>query len=419
MFKFIHSADIHLDSPMHRLDDYEGAPVDEFRQATRRAFEKLVDLALEEDVSFVLIAGDLYDGNWKDYNTGLYLVAQLKRFEVANIPVFVVAGNHDAASRITKNLSFPENVKMFASSRPDTFQLEDIRVAVHGQSYSSPAVKNNLAVNYPDPIAGYFNIGLLHTCATGREGHEAYAPCSLEDLRNKGYDYWALGHIHQYEILAEDPPIVFSGNTQGRHVRETDVKGCVVVNVDDAHRAELIFTPTDVVRWARAEVDVTSAQDPYEVIDLIRTHLEALYEEHGGMPLAVRVFVHGETAAHDEFLSDTERWEAEIRSAGNDVGNGGIWVEAIRIETESPASELALPKAGAMGELLEVFNELAGDENARRELLTELADLGKKLPRELKVDAGGLQFDDQWIAKVLNRVKPMLIRHLLHKEGVQ
>jgi DNA repair exonuclease SbcCD nuclease subunit len=418
MFKFIHAADIHLDSPMHRLDAYDGAPAEEFRQAVRRAFENLIRLALAEKVAFVLIAGDLFDGDWKDYNTGLYFAAQMNRLHNAGIPVFIIAGNHDAAGRITRDLRYPENVRRFPSDRAATFRLETLRVAVHGQSFSSPAVKKDLSIDYPDPVTGWFNIGLLHTCATGREGHEPYSPCSPEALRNKGYDYWALGHIHQHEILSRDPPIVFSGNIQGRHIRETGPKGCVMVSVDDAGRTEPEFTPLDVVRWAVAEVTVSGAKNTFEVIDRTRICMETLLEENDGMPMAVRVHVLGETEVHNELLANPDRWESEIRAAANDIGSGRIWVEKIRFETRPSSSERHLPKTGAMGELMDLFDTLAADPSARRQLIAELDDLEKKIPPELKDGEDAIRLDDpQWSAGLLARVKPMLIRHLLRREG--
>jgi len=221
MFRFLHAADIHLDSPLHKLDYYEGAPIDELRQATRRALDNLVQTAIRENVSFVLISGDLYDGDWKDYNTGLYFVSQTSKLRDAGIPVYIVAGNHDAAGKISRALRFPESVHLFPSQKPATLRINNIEVAIHGQSFASPAVKKDLSAKYPPPLPGFFNIGMLHTCATGREGHEPYAPCTLDGLRSKGYDYWALGHVHQHEVLMDDPLIVFPGNIQGRHVRET------------------------------------------------------------------------------------------------------------------------------------------------------------------------------------------------------
>ena len=169
--------------------------------ATRRALENLIQLALTEKVAFAIIAGDLYDGDWRDYNTGLYFVSQMQRLSDAGIVVFIAAGNHDAASKISKSLRLPDGVHMFPSERPDTFVIREMDVAVHGQSFPTPAVKKDLSAGYPEPVDGCFNIGILHTCATGRENHEPYAPCTLEGLKSKGYDYWALGHVHQFEVL--------------------------------------------------------------------------------------------------------------------------------------------------------------------------------------------------------------------------
>jgi DNA repair exonuclease SbcCD nuclease subunit len=417
MFKFIHAADLHLDSPMQKLDLYEGAPVSEFRAATRRALENLVQLAISEGVAFVLIAGDLFDGDWKDYNTGLYLVSQLNRLRDAGIPVFILAGNHDAASNITRTLRFPETVRVFPSNRPATFQLPSPAVAVHGQSFATPAVREDLSARYPAPLAGLFNIGMLHTSAGGREGHAPYAPCSVTDLRDKGYDYWALGHVHQHEVLCEDPPIVFPGNTQGRHARETGAKGCVLVSVPDDGTPRLAVIPLDVVRWVTAVVDVSTATDGYEVVHRTREHLEKLLMDHDGKPLAVRVRLTGETAAHGELFSDLERWTGEIRSMANDAGGGRIWVEKLRIETRmSVTIDEMTQRDGAMGELLSLFEELSAERPLQADLVSELDDLVKRLPPELRSGPEGIPFSDEaWMQEMLMQVRPFLIRRLLRK----
>ena len=193
---FLHAADIHLDSPLRGLERYENAPVDRMRRATRRAFERLVDLAIEKRVDFVVIAGDLYDGDCRDYNTGLYLTRQLGRLRDEKIPVFLIAGNHDAANRMTRVLPLPDNVRMLGHDRPETVCIKDLDVAIHGQSFGKPAVTENLAAGYPAALPGCVNIGVLHTGLGGMNGHERYAPCTLDELRFKRYDYWALGHIH-------------------------------------------------------------------------------------------------------------------------------------------------------------------------------------------------------------------------------
>ena len=192
MFKFLHAADIHLDSPLRGLQRYEGAPVEEIRQASRRALENLVQLAIDQSVAFVLIAGDLYDGDWKDHRTGLYFVSQMVRLRAAGIPVIAIAGNHDAANKMTRTLPLPENVHVLDHRRPETFLLEQPGVAIHGQSFATPTVLEDLSAAYPPAVGGMLNIGLLHTCATGREGHQPYAPCTIPGLISKHYDYWAL-----------------------------------------------------------------------------------------------------------------------------------------------------------------------------------------------------------------------------------
>jgi exonuclease SbcD len=417
MFKFIHTADIHLDSPLHKLDRYEGAPVDEFRQATRRAFENLVQLALAEKVAFVLIAGDLFDGDWKDYNTGLFFVAQMARLRDAGIRVFIVAGNHDAANKISKTLRLPDNVITFPTENPATFRLQEINVAVHGQSFASPVVKKDLSIGYPKADSGFFNIGLLHSCLTGREGHEPYAPCSPEGLRNKGYDYWALGHVHQKERVLGEPPIVFSGNLQGRHARETGPKGCMLVSVEDSPRVDIEFKPTDVVRWLATDVKVAGSESGYDIVDLFGRRLIELLDDNEGLPMAVRVRIEGETHACDEVLADLERWSNEIRSSALEIGSGRVWVEKVNFKLTPPSSIKRLKHAeGAIDELLKLFNELAAEPESRLRLATELSDLEKKLPRELKEGVDAIRFHDpDWLGEMLDQVRPMLIRRLLKK----
>lgn len=418
MFKFIHAADIHLDSPLHKLDYYDGAPVDDIRQATRRAFNNLVQTAIAEAVSFVVIGGDLYDGDWKDYNTGLYLVSQTSRLRQAGIPVYMVAGNHDAASKITKTLRLPENVHLFPSNKPATYIMDSINVAIHGQSFATPAVKKDLSLLYPAPLPGYFNVGLLHTCASGREGHEPYAPCTLEGLRSKAYDYWALGHVHQYEILSDDPWIVFSGNTQGRHVRETGPKGCVLVTVDDRGRSEIEFKPLDVIRWEIVTVDSNGAESGYTVMDRFCNRLETLLDENEDRPLVIRVLIQGETPAHSELLANVDRWGNEIRAAALDTSGHRVWIEKIKFHTRLPTSEKDLQTGdGAMGELVRLFDEFSDHPDLLRELSDELMDLEKKMPKEFKQDTDRIRFDDtKWLKSLLAQVRPMLIQRLMQKE---
>jgi DNA repair exonuclease SbcCD nuclease subunit len=245
-FRFVHAADLHLDSPLRGLEADPAAPAETIRGATRRALGGLVDLAIQENVEFVLIAGDIYDGDWPDFGTGLFFANQTRRLEQAGIPVFAIRGNHDAANRMTRSLRMP-HVTVFDHARAHTHRLERIGVAIHGQSFADQAVTEDLSRAYPPPVPGLFNIGMLHTSAEGYTAHARYAPCEVARLRSHGYDYWALGHVHERQVLAEDPWIVFPGNLQGRHVNETGAKGASLVTVTDGRVASVEHRVLDVL----------------------------------------------------------------------------------------------------------------------------------------------------------------------------
>jgi len=181
--KFVHAADLHVDSPLRGLDRYEGAPVARLREATRRALENLVALCIEEEAAFLLLAGDVFDGTWKDYSTGLFFASQMTRLREAKVPVVIVRGNHDAASTIVNALRLPDNVHELSDKKAESFALPDANACVHGQSFNKRVTSEDLASKYPARVPGAFNIGLLHTSLDGRPGHASYAPTTIEVLR--------------------------------------------------------------------------------------------------------------------------------------------------------------------------------------------------------------------------------------------
>jgi DNA repair exonuclease SbcCD nuclease subunit len=182
---------------MKGLFAYEDAPVNELRLATRVALGNLVDAAVDEAVDVVLLAGDIFDGDWPHYGTGVHFVAEMGRVREAGIPVVLVTGNHDAESKLTKSLRLPSNVRMLDTRKPETVLFEELGLAVHGQGYATPAILDDLSAGYPPPIPDMVNVGLLHTSADGRPGHERYAPCHVGALVAHGYSYWALGLSRQ------------------------------------------------------------------------------------------------------------------------------------------------------------------------------------------------------------------------------
>jgi UDP-2,3-diacylglucosamine pyrophosphatase LpxH len=365
-----HAADIHLDSPLRGLSLYEDAPVDELRSATRRAFDNLIEAAIDEEVDLLLLAGDVFDGDWLHYSSGAHFARQMLRLREAGIRVVSVAGNHDAASKITKSLRLPDNVTVLSARRPDTWRDDALGVAVHGQSYAEPAVTVNLCVGYPAPIAGLINIGLLHTSADGRPGHERYAPCTIDSLVNRGFDYFALGHVHEREVLSADPPVVFCGSIQGRGLHEAGPKGATLIEFDDG-RITHEHRVLDVVRWAVVEVDAAGCSDRDEVCGRVATAIRTAASNAHGRLLAAQVAIVGATDAHGQLLGDSERLSHEVALAAAEGAGAQVWVQGTVVRTSSPRPRIA---AGddAVGELVAELEEILADE-------ASLADVGKVL----------------------------------------
>ncbi len=429
MFQFIHAADIHLDSPLRGLERYEGAPVEEIRLATRRAFTRLVDFALQKGVAFVIIAGDLFDTDWKDYNTGLFFAKEMSRLRENDIPVYVVKGNHDASNKITKSLPMPDNVHTFSDTKAETFYLDQCCVALHGQSFGSGVVVNNLALGYPGPQPGAFNIGVLHTSADGREGHATYAPCKVGELVAKGYDYWALGHVHKREVLNEDPLVIFPGNLQGRHIIETGPKGCTLVTVDDRNHATAEAIDLSVLRWEVCVVDVAKADTEDDVIKKVSLALSQLLSLSSEMPLAVRLELVGACLADATIRSHQEHLLNQIRAVATDVSRERIWVEKVKIRTlpqgttssatfsdtksvdDSSGSSIS-PNAteGPVGELMQLITEYRQDPKLLASLQDHLAELDRKLPDEIKKSIGWQS--EEFFKTLLDDVQDILLDQL-------
>lgn len=381
--KLIHCADIHLDSPLRGLARYDGAPIDDIRNGARRAFSAAIDLCLRDRVDVMLIAGDLYDGDWRDFQTGLFFAGQMARLRQAGIRVVVVRGNHDADSVLTRNLPLPDNVTMLDSRRPQTLRFDDLGLAIHGQSFAKAKTFENLAQSYPALVPGLVNIGLLHSSVGGYDGHDSYAPCSLAQLVGHGYEYWALGHVHQHLILNRAPWVVFPGNIQGRHARETGPKGVVAITIEDGAIASVEHIPTDVLRWEAPDVDVSGAETPSEVLERVRDALTALRAGCDGRMLAVRLTVSGACAAHESLRAAGPDWRHHVDALALDVGGGEIWIEKIVLRTRPVFDPARLAKGAApVLALLDSIATFADDPEACQALHDELAPLLTKLPSD-------------------------------------
>lgn len=407
--KFVHAADLHIDSPLKGLSSYPGAPVEELRGATRKAFESLVDLCLEQRVDLLVIAGDLYDVDWKDFSTGLYVRSQLGRLRSAGIEVVIVRGNHDAENVITRGLKLP-GIHVLNSERPQSIPLEGIGVAVHGQSFARRAITENLARTYPQPVPGLFNIGVLHTSLSGYAAHETYAPCSLAELVEHGYEYWALGHVHERAVLHTRPYVVYPGNLQGRHMRECGPKGVTVVEVDD-DEATLSSHTLDHVRFEHARVDVGGVQADTEVLELGKAALESALEDAQGRLVACRMEVAGVTAVHGDLVRDRERLDAELRSIATDVASEQVWLERVTWKTTPVRG--AIVSDDAIGETVKVLRHAADDCDTLDRLAERMRPLAVKLPREVREGPDGIDPTDpatlQRLLAEVERTLPSLV----------
>ena len=411
-FRFIHAADIHLDSPLRGLDQYEGAPVEALREATREALGNLVDLAIDREVDFVLIAGDLYDGAWKDYNTGLFFARQMARLAGHDIRVYLIQGNHDAENKMTRRLEWPGNVTSFSTKAPESHAVSGLEVVIHGQGFATQAVTDDLAANYPPAEPGAFNIGMLHTSVDGREGHDSYAPTTLARLREHGYDYWALGHIHQRECLHDaEPAIHFPGNIQGRHIRETGAKGCLVVEVDNARAVTVEFVPLDVVRWAEVEVDCSDADTLEDCLDAVGAALESAQSSADGRLLAARVVPTGASPAYGLLAAHPEQLRQDVRARALECGGEGIWLEKVKNRTEPPA-ESQPDLDGPLAEILAIASEWQESDAALAEISEPIASMLGKVPVELRPDAKALLEDPDSRAALIDSARALVLARL-------
>ena len=391
--RIVHAADIHLDSPLAGMAKREPKLEALVRSCTRGAFSNLVDAAITHEADAMLIAGDLYDAEQRNYETGLFFASEMQRL---GRPCIVIHGNHDSASQITKSLHPPPNVTILPARQPGTAHFPELGLAVHGQSFGARAEAEELAGAYPMRIEGAFNVGLLHSSMENPGQHARYAPCRIDTLLSRNYDYWALGHVHTRATLHEAPWIHFPGNIQGRHVRETGPRGATLVDVNDDHRVRsLRFLPTDVLRWAVADIDA-SGQDSMEALTaLIRFELDVAARAAEGRPVVLRIILTGQTPLHAAMLADPADIDAQCRAAAAAIGPD-VHVEAVKLRT-TPAGQ-----AEDMVALEQAVRAALTDSATAASLLADFTRLRNTLPAGSGVEVPqtveglALLVDDAW-----------------------
>ncbi len=369
--KILHTADLHLDSPLASLALRDEDLRAQVLTASRRALERMVDFCLAEDVAALLIAGDLYDRAERSAKTAAYLTLQMERLRAADIRVFYIKGNHDAENPITGEIALPANVHVF-DGRGSKVQLAP-EVWIHGVSFRDRHAPESLLPQFGAPEPGAVNIAMLHTSLTGASGHDPYAPCAVADLAQMGFDYWALGHVHKRQVHATAPWVVMPGNPQGRDIGEAGAKSATLLTID-AGRITVVEVPTSAVEFRQSEVSLTGLEDDDAIRDALRAHLAA--EASGVADGAVlRLTLTGVTSRAWTLRRDRDYWAGILGQMARDTGR--LWIEKLDFAVAPPA---AVSSNDAVTEVQGLMARIAEEDGFREEARQELEQVLALLP---------------------------------------
>ncbi|AKB36317.1 DNA double-strand break repair protein Mre11 [Methanosarcina siciliae C2J] len=416
---FVHAADLHLDSPFVGISGIDQELGERLAKATFQAYEAIIELCMEEEVDFLLIAGDVYDSADKSLYAQVRFIEGLRKLETAGIQIFICHGNHDPLDGWSASLKWPANVHTMRGDKAEVVEFKkegETAAFVVGMSYPTRHIMKNLVKDFPKKEDYWpFTIGLLHCSVGSYPEHDPYAPCTLQDLREPGYDYWALGHIHTPSVVCKEAPVViYPGNPQGRHPGETGARGCCLVNVSSGGAISTKFVETDSVRWHIREVSIEGLEKEGELVENLQSQLDEIRENSGGRSAICRLVLSGRGPLHrtlreEGFLEDLLRTlrEDEIRS------RQFAWVERIENETLFPIErELLLKREDFVGDLVKIVEGLKTDEEALDEFHEVLAPL-------FKPGSGGKQIckiDDEEMKSLLQCAENILLDALLTEE---
>ncbi|MFO8126535.1 exonuclease SbcCD subunit D [Yoonia sp.] len=374
MIKLLHTADVHLDSPLTSLALRDESLRESIQSATRSAFVQIIDTSLAENVDALLIAGDLYDGAQRSAKTAAFLTGQLERLRTAGIPVFYIKGNHDAENPITGEVALPDNVHIF-DGRGGKQQLEGKNVWIHGVSFNGKHAPDSLLSKFEAPVPGAVNIAMLHTSLAGATGHDNYAPCSVAELSALGFDYWALGHIHKRQVHSEAPWVVMPGILQGRDIGEAGSKSATLLTIEDEGIA-IEEVPTSVVTFLGHNIDVSGAENDDEIRQRIRSGIHGPIEGlQAGNNAILRLTLVGRTTQHWQVLRDRDVWAETVSQITEETGR--LWVEKLDFALEAPN---AVADSSATDELGQLMKQIAMEEGFAAQAQAEVDDVLSQLP---------------------------------------
>ncbi|MFF2886848.1 exonuclease SbcCD subunit D [Paenibacillus sp. NPDC057967] len=375
-FRFIHAADLHLDSPFKGLSKAPEAVRKGLAESTFAALRKLTDLAIAEEVDFIVIAGDLFDEADRSLRAQLSLLQEWKRLAAEGIAVYAIHGNHDHLGGKRAQMELPPNVHIFGAARPSEIpayrRTGELAAYVYGMSYGERAETRNLAAAYRTAPEAPYHIALLHGNVGSNASHDPYAPCTLEGLIGSGFDYWALGHIHKRELLHEYPHIAYAGNLQGRNPKETGAKGCYVVDVSEARKVDMRFMPLDQVRWLEEEVSIEDIVTEQELLRVLERRVAQYEEKEEGGSLMLRLRLTGSGELHRTVSQPASlaAWLEQLQESWPKLSDGRwIYVYGLSSSTSTPIDWQVLQHEDSFaGELLRLSTRLRQNEEQWREL---------------------------------------------------
>jgi DNA repair protein SbcD/Mre11 len=380
-FSFVHAGDLHLDSPFRGLTAQSSDFARRLRRATFDAYQALIDLCIEKRVSFLLIAGDVYDAADRSVRAQLAFRDGLDRLSRSGIRSFLVHGNHDPLEGWASSIQWPDGVTVFGADGVSTEIVTidgEPTVAVSGMSYPRQKETRNLAKKFRAQHPDLFQIALLHGNCGCNPDHAEYAPARLDDLISSGFNYWALGHIHERVVLSSNPLVVYPGNTQGRSIREAGPRGCVLVSVDRDRRAAVDFMPLDAVRWYCREVSINGLASIDELDKKIGESVDEIRALAVNKPAVCRLNITGRGLLSKELRKDECINDLLERGRESGLQEPPVWLQEI---TSNCLPEVDLDKRSEiddfLGQLLRLVRETesqipgAGDGQEVPEALTE------------------------------------------------
>ena len=384
LFSFIHTADLHLDSPFIGIYEINQELRESLVNATFEAYDTIIDLCIEKEVDFLLIAGDVYDSANKSLYAQLKFIKGLDRLSNAGIQTIIAHGNHDPLNGWSATLNWPEDVHIMSGDTIDSIQLEKDEthvVTIFGTSYPAQHIWTNLAQKFPKRENNeVFTIGLLHCMVGSSTEHDPYAACTMQDLKDLDYDYWALGHIHVPSVINEtDPVVVYSGNPQGRHIKEAGPRGCYLVTVDTKNEISKEFIETDTIRWYVEDISIEGMESEEDLILQIRECIDTILDGADGRSVICRFILTGRGPLHrtltkEGIIDDILQYLREEENLGSQF----VWVERLVNNTSMPIERsILLERKDFVGDIVRIVDEICQDEESLESLKTSLEPLFK------------------------------------------